>query len=307
MTAHGGSPYIQYDFLTVMEKRGVNRVRPMSLVGGIIGSLYITLATSFKIRGAALGFNSACASSAHAIGYACDQIRLGRLDRVFVVGGEDPMKFTALPFAAARALSTADDPSRYPCAFDKNRDGFVPTGGAVAMVVESLESAQARGAPIQAEILGWADSADGYNVMAPEPNGEGLARAMRSALRETGVQLGEVDYINAHATGTPSGDTAELRAVKAVFDRGYVPMISSTKSLTGHGLSMAGVLEGAIATMALRDGFIPVSANIRELDPEAEGVPVVTERVDKSARIALSNSSGFGGSNVVLVFKKWEE
>jgi 3-oxoacyl-(acyl-carrier-protein) synthase len=175
------------------------------------------------------------------------------------------------------------------------------------MVIEDFEVAQKRGAKIYAEMLGWGDSADGFNVMAPEPDGEGLARAMRLALSGSGLQPEQVDYINAHATATPAGDTAELRACKAVFGERGVPMISSTKSLTGHGLSLAGSLEGGLTCLALDEGFIPVSANIRELDPDAEGVPVVTQPVDTAADIAISNSSGFGGSNATLVFKRWTE
>jgi 3-oxoacyl-[acyl-carrier-protein] synthase-1 len=275
----------------------------MGLVASIPGTLTINLAVTFKIRGACLGFASACASSAHALGYALDAIRLGRLDRVFVVGAEDLNIWNTVPFASVRALSQRTDPTSTPCAFDIKRDGFLPTGGATVLVLEKEESAQQRGAPRYAEILGWAETSDGYNIMAPEPNGAGLARCMDLALKASGVTPEEVDYVNAHATSTPSGDIAELRAIKQVFPEGHRPAVSSTKSLTGHGLCLAGAMEAGFTCLALQEKFMPVSANITEPDPECEGVPVLIKAVPDIPRVALSNSSGFGGSNVSLVFR----
>ena len=229
--------------------------------------------------GASLGFSSACSSSAHALGHAVELIRSGRQKTVFVVGAEDCDKFSILPFAAIRALSVQTDPEKSPCAFDKKRDGFVGTGGAAVLVVEALDEVQARGADdrIYAEVLGWGQASDGYNVLAPDPAGDGLTRTMRMALADAKVAPGEVEYINAHATSTPFGDQSEIGAIKAVFAEGRRPLVSSTKSLTGHGLSLAGAMEAGFCCLTLKEGFVPVSAHITELDPVCEGVPVITE------------------------------
>ncbi|MGO9246335.1 MAG: beta-ketoacyl-[acyl-carrier-protein] synthase family protein [Verrucomicrobiia bacterium] len=306
MCASGGSMWLAYDNLHTMITRGVARCQPMAIVNSIPGSLYINLVTCYKIKGGALGFSSACSSSAHALGVACDLIRLGRQDVVFVVGGEDCNKFNILPFAGIRALSLQTDPAKTPCAFDVKRDGFVGTGGAAVLVLEELEHAKRRGAPIAAEVLGWGQSADGYNVLAPDPEGDGLKRAMEDAFRDAHLAKEEVDYINAHATSTTVGDVSECRAIRAVFGNGQTPHVSSTKSLTGHGLSLAGAMEAAFCVLALQEGFIPVSAHITQLDPQCAIVPIVTKPVPDKPRVALSNSSGFGGTNVCLAFRRWE-
>lgn len=304
MCASAGSQWLTFEILKVMEKEGVNRISPRAVPACMPGNLNANLTACFKLKGATLGFASACSSSAHAFGHAVDLIRLGRQDRVFVVGAEDLTRYIDFPFAAARALSPQKDPKLASRPFDANRDGFVATGGATVLVLEALETAEARSAAkIYAEAAGWGQSSDGYNVMAPEPNGEGLARAIEEALRESSLRPEEVDYINAHATSTPAGDEAELSAVKKVFPEGARPAISSTKSLTGHGLCLAGALEAGITCLALREGFMPVSANITQLDPAAEGVPVLVQPSDKQPRVAISNSSGFGGSNVCLALK----
>ncbi|MBI5394776.1 MAG: beta-ketoacyl-[acyl-carrier-protein] synthase family protein [Verrucomicrobia bacterium] len=306
MCASGGSMWMTYQNLHAMVTRGVNRCQPMGIVNSIPGSLYINLVSCFKIKGGSLGCSSACSSSAHALGLAMDLIRTGRQDTVFVVGAEDCNKFSILLFASIRALSVQTDPEKSPCAFDIKRDGFVGTGGACALVVEELEHARRRGAPIYAEILGWGQSSDGYNVIAPEPNGEGLARAMRDTLQDADLKPGDVDYINAHATSTPAGDISECRAIRQVFAGGKVPFISSTKSLTGHGLSLAGAMEAAFCCLALQERFTPVSAHITELDPECRDLPIVTRPIADAPRVALSNSSGFGGTNVCLALRRWE-
>jgi 3-oxoacyl-[acyl-carrier-protein] synthase-1 len=278
----------------------------MAIINSIPGSLYINLVTCFKIKGSALGFSSACSSSAHALGFAADLIRLGRQDIVFVVGAEDCNRFSILPFAGIRALSLQTDPAKTPCAFDLKRDGFVGTGGAAVLVLEELDHAQRRGASIAAEVLGWGQSADGYNVLAPDPEGDGLRRAMEEALRDAGLASEQVDYINAHATSTPVGDISECRAIRAVFDNGKMPHVSSTKSLTGHGLSLAGAMEAGFCVLALQEGFTPVSAHITQLDPQCAIVPIVTKPIADKPRVALSNSSGFGGTNVCLAFGRWD-
>ena len=231
MCASGGSMWLAHDNLQTMLTRGVARCQPMGIINSIPGSLYINLVSCFKIKGGSVGFSSACSSSAHALGAACDLIRLGRQDIVFVVGAEDCNKISILPFAGIRALSIQTDPEKTPCAFDVKRDGFVGTGGAAVLVLEELEHARRRDATICAEVLGWGQSSDGYNVLAPDPNGDGLARAMEETLREAGLQPEEVGYINAHATSTPAGDISECRAIRSVFRNGQLPHVSSTKSL----------------------------------------------------------------------------
>jgi 3-oxoacyl-[acyl-carrier-protein] synthase-1 len=278
----------------------------MGIINAIPGSLYINLVTCFKIKGASLGFSSACSSSAHALGAACDLIRLGRQDTVFVVGAEDCNKFSILPFAGIRALSLQTDPQKTPCAFDVNRDGFVGTGGAAVLVLEDLEHACQRGASIFAEVLGWGQSSDGYNVLAPDPDGDGLRRAIEDALRDAHLPKEKVDYINAHATSTPAGDVSECRAIRSVFGNGHTPHVSSTKSLTGHGLSLAGAMEAAFCVLALQEKFIPVSAHITQLDPQCAIVPIVTKPITDEPRVALNNSSGFGGTNVCLALRRWD-
>jgi 3-oxoacyl-[acyl-carrier-protein] synthase-1 len=306
MCASGGSMWLAYDNLHTMLTRGVARCQPMGIINSIPGSLYINLVTSFKIKGGSLGFSSACSSSAHALGTACDLIRLGRQDIVFVVGAEDCNKFNILPFAGIRALSLQTDPEKTPCAFDVRRDGFVGTGGAAVLVLEDLELAQRRDASICAEVLGWGQASDGYNVIAPDPNGDGLRRAMEDALRDANLPKEQVDYINAHATSTPAGDVSECRAIRAVFGNGRTPHVSSTKSLTGHGLSLAGAMEAAFCVLALQEQFTPVSAHITQLDPQCAIVPVVTKPIPDAPRVALNNSSGFGGTNVCLVLRRWD-
>jgi 3-oxoacyl-[acyl-carrier-protein] synthase-1 len=306
MCASGGSMWLAYENTRTMLTRGIERCPPMGIINSIAGSLYINLVSCFKIKGGSLGFASACCSSAHAMGTACDLIRLDRQDIVFVVGAEDCNKFSILPFAGIRALSLQTDPTRTPCAFDRRRDGFLATGGATVLVLEQLQHARRRGAPIYAEMIGWGQASDGYNVLAPDPDGDGLHRAMLEALRDATLRPEEVDYINAHATSTPIGDLSECRAIARTFAPGKIPLVSSTKSLTGHGLSLAGAMEAAFCCLALKEQFTPVSANIRELDPECAIVPIVTEPTPVAPRVALSNSSGFGGTNVCIALKRWE-
>lgn len=307
LCASGGSMWMAHENLNQIDKRGVMRCPPLSIVSSIPGSLYINLGAIFQIKGSSLGFSSACASSAHALGYAADQIRLGRQDRILVVGAEDGDFYAVVPFAAVRALSTSRDPDRAPAVFDRYRDGFIGTAGGVALVVESLESARARGAKIEAELLGWGEASDGFNVMAPHPEGDGLRRAMELALKDAGLAPEEISYLNAHATGTPFGDLSEVRAIAQVFGEGRGPWVSSTKSLTGHGLSLAGAMEAAFCCLALQERFLPVSAKIRELDPACAVVRILTQPVDERPTVAMSNSSGFGGTNVSLIFRRWME
>lgn len=306
MCASAGSSWLTRFYQKQSLDRPVQRWAPMGMVASIAGTLNFNLVAAFAIKGASAGFSSACSSSAHAIGTALDLIRLDRQDIIFAVGAEDCDFDTIAPFAAFRALSRQTDPALSPCAFDVKRDGFVATGGATVLVIEELEHARRRNAPIYAEVAGWGQSSDGYNVMAPEPNGEGLARAMQLAADDAGIAASEIDYINAHATSTPAGDRAELRALKRVFGENGRPFVSSTKSQTGHGLSLAGAMEAAICCLAIKEKFAPVSINITELDPEAEGLRIITKPIACAPRTVLSNSSAFGGSNVVLALQATE-
>ncbi|NJK91574.1 MAG: beta-ketoacyl-[acyl-carrier-protein] synthase family protein [Blastochloris sp.] len=306
MCASGGSMSTIYENFQVMQTQGVHRCYPLALPAGIPGTLNSNLGAKYKLKGAVLGFASACASSAHALGYAYDQIMLERQDLVFVVGAEDCNRFSILPFAGVRALSTRNQPSLTPSPFDEARDGFVATGGATTLVLEALEHAQKRDATILAEVLGWGEAADGHNVMTPEPRGEGLSRAMHNALTQASLQPGQVDYLNAHATGTGVGDMAEMLAVRNVFPVGQIPHISSTKALTGHGLCLAGAMEAAFCVLSLQEGFMPVSAKIQKLDPAFADLPILTSPHSDRPQIAMSNSSGFGGSNVSLLFQRWQ-
>ena len=309
MCASGGSMVMAYASYDTMLKRGVMKCAPMSIINSIPGSLYVNLVPAFRIKGASLGFSSACSSSAHALGHAVELIRTGRQKTVFVVGAEDCDKFSVLPFAMVRALSVQTDPEKSPCAFDKKRDGFVGTGGAAVLVVEDLDTVRARGAEdrICAEVLGWGQASDGYNVLAPDPAGDGLTRTMQMALADAHVAPGDIEYINAHATSTPFGDQSEIGAIKTVFPEGGRPLVSSTKSLTGHGLSLAGAMEAGFCCLTLKEGFVPVSAHITELDPVCEGVPVITTPVECAPTVVMNNSSGFGGTNVSVVLRKWAE
>lgn len=311
LCASAGSTWLLFRHVEKMLRDGAVRCHPLGLPASIAGTLNFNLVAHFRIQGASGGFVSACASSAHAFGSAVDLIRLGRQDVVFVVGAEDCDRFSIEPFASCRALTPGTDPTVTPCAFDVKRDGFAGTGGATVLVLEEETHARARGATIYAEVAGWAQTSDGHDVMAPEPNGIGLARAMQLALADARMQPDAVDYVNAHATSTPSGDRAELRALKRVFGDGGEhpsPLISSTKSQTGHGLSLAGAMEAAFCCLALREGFTPISINVSDPDPEVGSLRLVTSPQESIApRTVMSNSSGFGGANVVLVLKTAEQ
>lgn len=301
-TSSAGSARQLHYNLDRLIKHGLRRANPMGIVSSVVGTLSFNLVAVHKIQGASGGFASACASSGHAMGYAFDEIVLGRQDRVIVVGAEDGDKETILPFAGMRALSPdAEPPGSRP--FDKSRNGFVGTGGATVVILESEAVAQARGAKVYARMAGWGQASDGYNVAISHPEGAGLARAMTKALQATDTAPDDVDYINAHATSTPIGDISELKAIRTVFGEGG-PAVSSTKALTGHGLSLASAMEAGFTLLGMDEGFTPGSAHITELDPEAEGLNVIRETLDVGPKVALSNSSGFGGANVVLVFKK---
>jgi 3-oxoacyl-[acyl-carrier-protein] synthase-1 len=303
--ASGGSPLLTNYHHNRLQKFGVARCSPLGIVASIVGTLNFNLVAAFKIEGASCGFSSACASSAHALGFAFDELALGRQKRMFVVGGEDGNTDAILPFAGMRTLSLQENPDLASRPFDVARDGFVGTGGATVLVLEAEEEMIRRGATPYCEVLGWAQASDGYNVAISHPDGYGSASAMTKALKACGVAPAEVDYVNAHATSTLIGDISEARALRAVFhEEAGRPAISSTKALTGHGLSLAGAMETAFSAVAIREGFMPGSAHISQLDPACEGLRILRKTEAVAPKIVLKNSSGFGGANVAILLKK---
>jgi 3-oxoacyl-[acyl-carrier-protein] synthase I len=302
--ASAGSPFLLGFHLERMRKVGVMRCPPLGIVASISGTVNFNLVSHFKIRGASTGFSSACASSAHALAFAYDEIALGRQKRMFVIGAEDGNVESILPFAGMRALSLQSDPSIASRPFDVARDGFVGTGGATVLVLESEDEVARRGVQPYCEMAGWGQASDGYNVAISHPDGEGLRIAMENALRQSDVAPEDVDYVNAHATSTPIGDISEAKALKAIFTGNPSrPAVSSTKALTGHGLSLAGAMEAGFCALATKEGFIPGSAHIANLDPACAGLNIIRATLPQRPNIVISNSSGFGGANVCLVFR----
>jgi len=301
--ASAGSPFLLVHHMIQMYATRGERGNPMGIVSSIAGTLNFNLAAHYHIEGAVCGFVSACASSSHALGYAVDEIRLGRQKRMLVIGAEDMTAESVLPFASLRALSSNPDPDSASRPFDLGRDGFVGTGGAVALVVEDGAIARRRGAPLYAEIAGWGQAGDGHSVAASHPEGAGLRRAMERALADAHVSAADIGYVNAHATSTVAGDRSEALALASVFGQSR-PKVSSTKALTGHGLSLAGVMEAAFCALALRDRFIPGAAHLEMVDPVCAGIDLPKATLDVAPGIILNNSSGFGGSNVCHVLRQ---
>jgi 3-oxoacyl-[acyl-carrier-protein] synthase I len=303
--ASGGSPVLTAYHHDRMHNLGVMRCSPMGIVASISGTLNFNLVASFQIKGSSCGFSSACASSAHALGFAFDDIVLGRQKRMFVVGAEDGNLDAILPFAGMRTLSLQTDPGLASRPFDAGRDGFVGTGGAAVLVLETEEEAVRRGASPYAEVLGWGQASDGHNVAISDPEGKGSQAAMVRALAASRVEPEAVDYVSAHATSTVIGDASEARALKAVFGKSRKrPAISSTKALTGHGLSLAGAMECGFCALAIREGFAPGSAHISRLDAECAGLNIIRETLPSGPAVVLKNSSGFGGANVAVLFRR---
>jgi 3-oxoacyl-[acyl-carrier-protein] synthase-1 len=302
--ASGGSPMLTHHHHDRLGKVGVMRCSPMGIVASIVGTLNFNLVAAFKIHGASCGFSSACASSAHALGYAFDDIVLGRQKRMFVVGAEDGNVDAVLPFAGMRTLSLQTDPDLASRPFDVSRDGFVGTGGGAVLVLESGDEVARRGVRPYAEVAGWGQASDGYNVAISHPEGSGLRLAMELAMRQSRVMPAEVEYVNAHATSTLIGDIAEARALQAVFTAaGAKPAISSTKALTGHGLSLSGAMEVGFCALAMGQGFTPGSAHLVQVDPACDGLNIIRTTQPSSPAVVLKNSSGFGGANVAIVLR----
>jgi len=299
----GASSASQTEASDILRERGLRRVGPYRVTQTMGSTVSACLATPFRIRGVNYSISSACSTSAHCIGNAMEQIQLNKQDRVFAGGGEELHWSMSALFDAMGALSTNFNatPERASRAYDADRDGFVIAGGGGMLVLEALEVAQARGAKIYAELVGYGATSDGYDMVAP--SGEGAVRCMRQALATVD---GPVDYINAHGTSTPVGDIQELKAVREVFEGGErVPVIGSTKSLSGHSLGAAGVQEAIYSLLMQQQGFIAASANIEHLDPEAEGLPIAREPIEGAdLERVMSNSFGFGGTNASLVFQR---
>ena len=302
MGSGGGSPANIVEGADLLRQRGVKRVGPYRVTRTMASTATACLGTAYKIRGVSYAISSACATSAHCIGNAAELIQMGKQDVVFAGGGEEVHWSTSVMFDAMGALSSSynDRPESASRAYDANRDGFVISGGAGVVVLESLSHAEGRGAPVYAELVGYGATSDGHDMV--QPSGDGAARCMAQALQSVD---GPIDYLNTHGTSTPVGDIAELGAIRQVFGD-QVPSISSTKSLTGHALGAAGVNEAVYALLMLREDFISASANIQELDPIAEGYPIVRElQVDAGLNQVMSNSFGFGGTNCTLVFRRF--
>lgn len=282
--------------------KGPKKVGPFVVPKAMASCCSANLSTWFKIKGYNYSISSACATSAHCIGNGMELIQWGKQDIVFAGGGEEVDWTLSVLFDGMGAMSSKynDQPQRASRAYDKNRDGFVISGGGGILVLEELEHAKARGAKIYAELVGYGATSDGHDMVAP--SGEGAARCMKMALE--GVK-GSIDYVNTHGTSTPVGDEAEVGALRDVFGE-KIPVFSSTKSLTGHALGAAGVHEAVYSLLMMQNGFICESANIEELDPLFEGTPVARARIDnaKLERV-LSNSFGFGGTNATLVFQRY--
>ncbi len=286
------------------KERGPRKVGPFMVPRMMSNTNSATLAVPFKIKGVNYSITSACATSAHCIGNGMELIQLGKQDIVFAGGGEELYWTASVLFDAMPALSSAynDTPTRASRAFDVGRDGFVISGGGGVVVLEDLDHALARGAKIYAELVGYGATSDGYDMV--QPSGEGAVRCMKMAIQSLGNT--PIDYINTHGTSTPIGDTVELKAIKEVFGAD-LPKINSTKSLTGHALGAAGVNEAIYSLLMMEHRFIAASANIDELDPEGEGMPIVREREDDvELNCVVSNSFGFGGTNASLAFKRYK-
>jgi 3-oxoacyl-[acyl-carrier-protein] synthase-1 len=285
----------------ILREKGVRRIGPYMVPRTMSSTVSACLATPFKIKGLNYSITSACATSAHCIGAAMEQIQFGKQDVVFAGGGEEDDWTLASLFDAMGALSTKynDDPAKASRTYDQNRDGFVIASGAGMVVVEELEHARARGAKIYAELVGYGATSDGHDMVAP--SGEGAMRCMNLARSTTDVP---VDYINTHGTSTPVGDSKELVAMQELFGDA-VPRFASTKSLCGHSLGATGAQEAIHCLLMLDNDFIAPSINVVDLDPAAEGMPLVTELIENAGiKSAMSNSFGFGGTNATLIMQK---
>jgi 3-oxoacyl-[acyl-carrier-protein] synthase-1 len=297
----GPSTRVIVEAAATTKEKGPKRIGPFAVPKAMSSGPSAVLSTWFKIRGINYSISSACATSAHCIGAGAEQIQMGKQDIVFAGGCEELDWTLSNLFDAMGAMSSNfnDRPAVASRAYDKDRDGFVIAGGAGIVVLEEYEHAKARGAKIYGEVVGYAANSDGFDMVAP--SGEGAARCMKIAMAEAGGRT--IDYLNPHGTSTPVGDSKEMGAVRDVFGD-KAPLISSTKSLTGHSLGAAGAQEAIYSILMLDNGFAAQSANIENLDPEFADLPILLERSDKPLTTVMSNSFGFGGTNGTLIFSK---
>jgi 3-oxoacyl-[acyl-carrier-protein] synthase-1 len=297
----GPSTHAIVEAADIARSKGVKRIGPFAVPKAMSSGPSATLSTWFKIKGLNFSITSACATSTHCIGVGAGEIALGRQDIVFAGGCEELDWTLSSLFDAMGAMSAKfnDTPAKASRAYDADRDGFVIAGGAGIVVLEALDRAKARGAKIYGEIVGYAANSDGHDMVAP--SGEGAARCMRLAMEGAGGR--KIDYLNPHGTGTPVGDLKEMEAVRQVFGDAP-PLISSTKSLTGHSLGAAGAQEAIYCLMMMGGGFVAESANIETLDPAFADLPIVRHRLDQSVETVMSNSFGFGGTNGCLVLAR---
>ena len=302
MGSGGASSEDQIDSADILRTKGLKRIGPYRVTKAMGSTVSACLATSFKIKGVNFSISSACSTSAHCIGVGMEQIQLGKQDIVIAGGGEaEHWGMTSL-FDAMGALSTKynDDPELASRAFDEDRDGFVISGGGGTIILEEEEHAKKRGAHIYAELIGYAATSDGQDMVSP--SGEGAARCMKNAWDMAENQ--KIDYINAHGTSTPAGDITELNAIRSVF-KDEIPAISSTKSLSGHSLGAAGVHEAIYSLIMLKENFLVGSKNILNIAEDAKNFPILRENQKQEVNTVLSNSFGFGGTNASLIFKKY--
>ena len=297
----GASTRVMVSTADITREKGPKRIGPYAVTKSMGSSISAILGTAFKIKGVNYSISSACATSAHCIGHGADLIKSGQQDIVIAGGGEDEHWSSSSLFDAMGALSSNfnDDPKKASRPYDKNRDGFVISGGSGILILEEEEHAKKRNANILAKLSGYFATSDGYDMVAP--SGEGALRCMQGALKSYGS---DVDYINTHGTSTPVGDLAELNAIKELFVNNS-PIISSTKSMTGHSLGATGAQEAIYSIMMLRDKFIAPSINIEDVCDEAKGVKLNTETTSSEIKSAMSNSFGFGGTNASLIVTKY--
>jgi len=297
----GPSTRVIVEAAEITRNKGPKRIGPFAVPKAMSSGPSAVLATWFKIRGHNYSISSACATSAHCIGNGVEQIQMGKQDIVFAGGVEELDWTLSNLFDAMGAMSSNfnDTPAKASRAYDRDRDGFVIAGGSGIVVLEEYEHAKARGAKIYAEVVGYGANSDGYDMVAP--SGEGAARCMKIAMSTIGGR--KIDYLNPHGTSTPVGDIKEMEAVRAVFGKD-APLISSTKSLTGHSLGAAGAQEAIYSLLMLNNGFACESAHIENLDPAFEDLPIVRKRDDRQLETVMSNSFGFGGTNACLVMAR---
>ena len=300
----GASPENIVKAADSLREKGIKRVGPYMVTKTMASTIPACISTPFKIKGVSYTISSACSTSAHCIGHSAELIQFGKQDIVFAGGGEEVHWAMSVLFDGMGAMSSNynDDPQRASRPYDQDRDGFVISGGGSVLVLEELEHARARGATIYAELTGYGATSDGYDMV--QPSGEGAIRCMKQAMKDLDAPI---DYLNAHGTSTPIGDVRELEAIDAVFGDNK-PLITSTKSLTGHALGAAGSNEAIHSPLMMQNDFVAASANVENLDEAATGFPIVTEKVEnQTLNTIMSNSFGFGGTNCSLVFSRYQD